>query len=349
MFCLKHLLAFLRSLATPRTRIMLENIALRQQLCVLSRQRKRPRLRRVDRVFWVWLARIWSGWRASLFIVKPEAVVRWHRQGWKLYWRWKCRPKSGRPPVDREIRDLVRCLARENPLWGAPPIHSELLKLGFVVAETTEGKYMPKRDKPRSATWGAFLRNHGLVACDFFTVPTLTFGVLYVLIVMRHRDRQLQHVSVTKNPTAAWTAQQVRQAFPFDEAPKYLLHDNDAVYSADFSLAVKNMGITEVRTAKSSPWQNPFAERLVGSIRRECVDHFVPLGERHLQKVLEGYQRYYNEIRCHLGLGKESPEPRDVEPPELGAEIIGIPYIGGLRHRYTRRSVDYGAKMYHRA
>jgi len=169
-------------------------------------------------------------------------------------------------------------------------------------------------------------------------VPTLTFGILYVLVVMRHRDRQLQHVRVTSNPTALWTAQQIRDAFPFDEAPNYLLHDNDSIYGTEFSRAVQNMGITEVRTAKGSPWQNPFAERLVGSIRRECVDHVIVLGRRHLQKVLENYQRYYNESRCHLGLGKETPEPREVEPPEVGAEITAIPYVGGLHHRYTRRA-----------
>jgi putative transposase len=338
MRCIRQILHFLRLLFAPRADILLENVALTHQLGVLARQRTRTRFSRLDRIIWVWLSRTWTGWRDSLLIVRPETVVRWHRQGWKLYWRWKCRRKTGRPEIDDKVRDLVRRLARENPLWGAPRIHSELLKLGIIVGETTVAKYMPKHPKPPSVTWRAFLRNQSLVACDFFTVPTLTFGVLYVLVVIRHLDRRLLHLRVTSNPTSAWTAQQMRQAFPFDEAPNYLLRDNDSIYGEQFSRTLKNMGITEVRTAKGSPWQNPFAERLIGSIRRECLDHVIVLGRRHVQKVLETYQSYYNESRCHLGLGKDSPQPREVEPPEMGAEIIAIPQVGGLHHRYTRRA-----------
>ncbi len=338
MLLLRQFLALLKILFAPRSEIVLENIALRQQISVLSRRSKRPRLRCRDRVFWVWLSRLWARWRDSLVIVQPDTVVRWHRRGWRLYWRWKSRGKTGRPQIEREIRELVRRMARENPLWGAPRIHGELLKLGFVVAETTVARYMPKRDKPPSATWRTFLMNHGLVACDFFTVPTLTFGVLYVFIVLRHRDRRLLHVRATPNPTAAWTAQQIREAFPFDKAPKYLLRDNDSIYGAEFSCAVANMGIKEVRTAKASPWQSPFVERTVGSIRRECVDHIIPLNRRHLQKVLDSYRTYYNESRCHLGLGKDAPEPREVELPERGAKIVAVPQVGGLHNRYTRRA-----------
>ena len=193
---MSQFLALLKILFAPRAEIILENIALRHQISVLSRQSKRPRLRRSDRVFWVWLSRLWAGWRTALVIVKPDTVVRWHRQGWRLYSRWKSRGKTGRPQIDREVRELVRRMARENPLWGAPRIHGELLKLGFEIAESTVAKYMPKRDKPPSATWRAFLMNHGLVACDFFTIPTLTFGVLYVFIVLRHRDRRLLHIRI---------------------------------------------------------------------------------------------------------------------------------------------------------
>jgi hypothetical protein len=274
----------------------------------------------------------------SLVIVKPDTVVRWHRQGWRLYWRWKSRRKKGRPQVDAETRQLVRRMARENPLWGAPRIHGELLKLGFDVAESTVAKYMPKREKPPSATWRAFLMNHGLVACDFFTVPTLTFGVLYVFVVLRHRDRRLLHIRATSHPTAAWTAQQIREAFPFDEAPRYLLRDNDSIYGAEFSRTVVGMGIKEVRTAKHSPWQTPYCERVIGSIRRECTDHIIPLNRRHLQRTLVEYQTYYNESRCHLSLGKDAPEPREIEPPKKGAKIIAIPQVGGLHHRYTRQA-----------
>lgn len=334
----RQLLTFLWLLLAPQTEIILENIALRQQLCVLSRQKRRPRLRGFDRIFWVWLSRIWTGWRSSLVIVRPDTVIGWHRQGWRLYWRWKSRTKAGRPQIDIEIRDLVRRLARENPLWGAPRIHGELLKLGFVVAESTVAKYMPKRDKSPSPTWRVFLMNHGLVACDFFTAPTVTFGIFYVFVVLRHCDRRLLHIRVTANPTAAWTAQQFREAFPFDEAPKYLLRDNDSIYVAEFSRTIVNMGIKEVRTAKGSPWQNPFIERIIGSIRRECTDHIIPLNQRHLQQTLKAYQTYYNESRCHLGLGKDSPEPREIESPEKGAKIIAIPQVRGLHHRYTRRA-----------
>ena len=338
MFPLRQLLALFWLLVASRTDIVLENIALRHQVAVLSRERRCPRLRRLDRVFWVWLSRLWGRWRTALVIVRPETVTRWHRQGWRIYWRWKSRRKTGRPATDAELRALIRRMARENPLWGAPRIHGELLKLGFAIAQTTVAKYMPRRGKRPSSTWGAFLMNHKLVACDFFTVPTLTFGVLYIFIVLRHRDRRLLHIRVTQNPTAAWTAQQIREAFPFDDAPKYLLHDNDVIYGAEFSRAVRSMGITEVRTTKSSPWQTPFVERLVGSIRRECVDHVVVLGRRHLQKLLEGYERYYNESRCHLGLGKDSPQSRETEPPEMGARIVAIPHLGGLHNRYTRKA-----------
>ncbi len=180
--------------------------------------------------------------------------------------------------------------------------------------------------------------NHDLVACDFFSVPTLTFGILYVFVVLRHCDRRLIHIRATTNPTASWAAQQIREAFPFDEAPAYLLHDNDSIYGAEFARTVKGMGIKEVRTAKGSPWQNPFVERITGSIRRECVDHLVPLNRRHLQRILDAYRKYYNESRCHLALGKDSPEPRRIEPPELGAKIVAIPKVGGLHHRYARRA-----------
>jgi transposase InsO family protein len=264
--------------------------------------------------------------------------VRWHRQGWRLFWRWKTRYKVGRPKCDAELRQLIRRMARENPLWGAPRIHGELLKLGFELSPTTVAKHMPKRTKPPSATWRAFLMNHGLVACDFFTVPTLTFGVLYIFVVVRHCDRRLIHIRVTANPTAPWTAQQIREAFPFDGAPSYLLHDNDWIYGDEFSRAAKNMGIKEVRTAKGSPWQNPYVERLIGSIRRECTDHIIPLNRRYFQQTLDAYRTYYNESRCHLGLDKDTPEPRDIESPERGAKIVAIPQVGGLHHRYTRRA-----------
>ncbi len=338
MILLRQLFALLRLLVASRVDIVLENVALRHQLRVLSRRGSRPRLRRLDRILWVWLSRLWHRWTDVLVIVQPETVVRWHRKGWRLYWRWKSRRKTGRPSIEREIRDLVRRMALENPLWGAPRTHGELLKLGFVVSETTVAKYMPRRDKPPSATWRAFLMNHRLVACDFFTVPTLTFGVLYVFVVIRHQDRCLLRMDVTRRPTCVWTAQQMRETFPFDEAPRYLLRDNDKIYGKVFTECVKSMGIKEVRIAWRSPWQNPYCERAIGLIRRECLDHMIALSAQHLRRVLKDYILYYNLSRTHLGLGKDSPEPRPVELTEKGARIVAIPQVGGLHHRYTRRA-----------
>ncbi len=338
MLRLYQLLANLKFLFASRSDILLENIALRHQIQVLSRQRRRPPLSPLDRLFWICLSRFWQRWKDALVFVQPDTVVRWHRQGWRFYWRWKTRRKIGRPQSDAELRRLIRRMARENTLWGAPRIHGELLKLGSVVSESTVAKYMRKPDKPSSPTWRAFLMNHDLVACDFFSVPTLTFGVLYVFVVLRHCDRHLIHIRVTGNPTAAWTGQQIREAFPFEESPAYLLHDNDAIYGREFSRMVKNMAIKQVRTAKGSPWQNPYVERLIGSIRRECIDHMIPLNRRHLQRTLDAYRTYYNESRCHLGLGKDTPEPREIEGPERGTKIVAIQQVGGLHHRYTRRA-----------
>ena len=338
MLRLAQFLAILKIFFAPRSEIVLENIALLHQISVLSRQAGRPRLNRFDRIFWAWLSSVWKGWSDSLLIVQPATVVRWHRQGWRFYWRWKSRCKPGRPQIEREFRELIKRMTNEKPLWGAPRKHGELLKLGFEVAESTVAKYMPKRDKPSSSTWRAFLRNHGFVACDFLTLPTLTFGLLYVFVVLRHRDRRLLHIRVTPHPTAAWTVQQIREAFPFDRTSRYLLRDNDTIYGTEFSRTIANMGIKEVRTAKGSPWQNPFVERVVGSIRRESTDHIIPLNRRHLQQTLDAYRTYYNESRCHLSLGKDAPDPREIESSEKGARIVAIPQVRGLHHRYARKA-----------
>ena len=213
-----------------------------------------------------------------------------------------------------------------------------MLKLGFRVAQSTVAKYMPKRDKPPSVTWRTFLKNQArqIVACDFFTVLTLTFSVLYVFIALRHSDRRLLHVAVTTHPTSAWVAQQMREAFPPGEVPQHLLRDNDRIYGNVFSRTVRNMGIEEVRTAWHSPWQNPYCERAIGSIRRECLDLMIPLNARHLRRALRHYARYYNQSRTHLGLQKDSPESRAIESPEFGGQIVAIPQVDGLHHRYTR-------------
>ena len=329
-----------RAMLVPKMRLAVENLALRQQLAVCKQSVKRPKLRSRDRVFWVLLSKIWQNWRSALAIVQPETVIKWHRRGFKLFWRWKSRNgKAGRPPVEREIRDLIRQMSRENPTWGAPRILSELLLLGHEVAETTVTKYMVRPQKPPSQTWRTFLANHvtDIAACDFFTVPTVTFRVLYVFIVLRHDRREVVHFNVTTNPSAEWTAQQIVNAFPYEEAPRFLVRDRDGIYGDYFKNRIKNMGIEEVPIAPRSPWQNPYCERVIGSIRRECLNHVLVLNEAHLHRILTEYFEYYHNSRCHLSLDRNSPIPRRVEPPSEG-EVVAIPQVGGLHHRYTRRA-----------
>ena len=327
-----------QNLFRNRGELALENLALRQQLAVLRAKKKRPRVRPVDRIFWVWLSRLWSNWRSALLIVQPETVVRWNKQGFKLYWRWKSRPKTaGRPPIEIEIRNLIRRMCRENPSWGAPRVHSELCLLGYDVSETTVDKYMIRHRKPPSQTWRTFLDNHlrDIVGVDFFTMPTATFRILFTFIIMRHDRRRVVHFNVTEHPTAEWTAQQIVEAFPDDEAPRFLIRDRDGIYGQYFQTRVANMGIEEVVCARRSPWQNPYAERLIGSIRRECLDHVIVLNERHLKRILNSYLDYYHHSRTHLSLNRNSPYKRDVEPREQG-RVVAIPMVGGLHHRYRR-------------
>ena len=335
-----HLFRLLPFLFGGHRHLALENLALRQQLSVYKRTATRPKLRTTDRLFWVGLARVWAGWRQSLVIVTPDTVLRWQRRRFREYWtRLSGRTTGGRPPVNAEIQALVTRMAIANPLWGAPRIHGELLKLGIDVAERTVSRLMPKRRPQPSQTWRTFLVNHvqDLVSIDFFTVPTARLRVLFVLVVLAHHRRRVVHFNVTEHPTAAWTAQQIVNAFPDDAAPAYLLRDRDQVYGAPFRHRVKRMRIAEVLTAPQSPWQNPFAERLIGSIRRECLDHVLILGDRHLRRILTRYFAYYHRARTHLSLDKDAPDGRPIEPPALGP-IIPIPEIGGLHHRYVRRA-----------
>jgi putative transposase len=230
-------------------------------------------------------------------------------------------------------------MAKANRLWGAPRIHGELQKLGIDVAERTVSRLLPKRRSPPSQTWRTFLTNHvrDLVSIDFFTVPTARLRVLFVLVVLVHHRRRVLHFNVTEHPTADWTAQQIVDAFPEETAPSYLLRDRDTVYGHSFRQRVKGMRIREVLSAPQSPWQNPFAERLIGSIRRECLDHVLVLSERHLRRILTRYFVYYHRARTHLSLDKDAPDRRPIEPPELG-RVIQIPEVGGLHHRYVRRA-----------
>ncbi len=329
----------LRSALESRQDLVLENLALRHQLAVLTRSEGRPRFRPADRLLWIALRWLWDRWRDSLVLVHPATVVRWHREGFRRYWARKSRRRPGRPLVDPELVRLIRRMATANPLWGAPRIHGELLKLGIEVSERTVSRYMPEQRKPPSQSWRTFLKNHmgDLVSIDFFTVPTARFQVLFCLLVLSHDRRRVLHFNVTDHPTAEWTARQIVQAFPWETAPRYLLRDRDAVYGFAFRHRVAGLGITEVLTAPRSPWQNPYAERLIGSIRRECLDHVVVLNSRHLHRIVAEYLAYYRRTRTHLSLGKDSPDTRPAQPPAVG-KIVELPQVGGLHHRYERRA-----------
>jgi putative transposase len=262
--------------------LAIENLALRQQLAIYKRATKRPKLTGADRLFWVALLRLSSTWRHALIAVKPETVVGWHRKGFRMFWSWKSRHRAGRPKVRPETRALIQRMAEANG-WGAPRIHGELLKLGIDVSQATVSRYMPRPSKPPSQTWRMFLENHvgTLASIDFFVVPTATFTLLFGFLGLRHDRRQVVHFNVTANPTAVWTAQQIVEAFPYDSAPRYIVRDRDGIYGAEFVARVERMGIHEVVTAPRSPWQNPYVERLIGSIRRECLNHVIVLGENH--------------------------------------------------------------------
>ena len=337
---LLHLFRLLPVLCGSHRHLALENLALRQQLAVYKKTVRRPKLHPSDRLFWASLSRIWAGWRQALIIVTPDTVLRWHRRRFRDYWaKLSRRSQVGRPSINAEIIALVRKMAAANPLWGAPRLHGELLKLGIDVAERTVSRLVSGRRPPPSQTWRTFLTNHvrDLVSIDFFTVPTAQLRVLFVLVVLAHHRRRVLHFNITEHPTAAWTAQQIVDSFPDDTAPSYLLRDRDAIYGDSFRQRMKGMRIQEVLTAARSPWQNPFAERLIGSIRRDCLDHVIILGERHLRHVLTNYFTYYHRTRTHLSLTKDAPDVRPVEPPALG-KVVPIREVGGLHHRYVRRA-----------
>ena len=337
IFCF---LAALRSAVRTRAELAMENLALRQQLATLRPKSGRPNLCKADRAFWVVLSKLWSRWTDVRLIVKPDTVVRWHRAGFRLFWRWKSRARTpAEGEVSHEVKALIRKMAKTNG-WGAPRIHGELLKLGIDIGERSVSRHMPRKErKPPSQAWRTFLDNHlgSLASIDFFTVPTATFRVLYVFFVLAHDRRRVLHFNIAEFPSALWTAQQIVEAFPEETAPKRMIRDRDGIYGEQFRTRVEGMGVEEVLTAPRSPWQNPYAERLVGSVRRECLDHVIVLGERHLHRILKSYFVYYHRSRTHLSLGKDAPETRPVHPPSMGA-IVELPEVGGLHHRYERRA-----------
>jgi putative transposase len=323
-----------------RRDLALENLALRQQLGVLKRGKRVPRLRRKDRVFWVGLSRIWPQWREVLHLIRADTVVRWQRKGFRMYWaRISQRKKAGRPRVNSEARALIKKMSEANPFWGAPRMHGELLKLGMEISERTVSRRMPKDRKPPSQTWRALLNNHlvDLVSMDCFAVPTVTFRVLLVLVVLSHSRRRVIHFNVTEHPTQFWTARQRIEAFPEASAPRYLLRDRDQIYGGPFQERVSGMDVEQILTAPQSPWQSPFVERLIGSIRRDCVDHVIVLGEQPWRRILTSSLAYYPRSRTHLSLDKDAPESRAVQPSKFGT-VVELPEGGGLHHRYERRA-----------
>jgi hypothetical protein len=310
---------------------------LRQQLFVLKQSAPaRLRLRNTDRLIFVWLYRLFPSLVGARVIFKPETLVRWHRGGFRLYWRWKSRRRRvGRPAVPAEIHDLVRTMSHDNPLWGAPRIHGGLLKLGIDIAQSTVAKYMPHRRGPPSPGGRAFLRNHTAhtAAIDLIVIPTIGFKLLYGLVILRLGRRWLVWTNVTRNPTAEWIAQQITEAFPWDAAPRYIIRDRDTAYGVVVTRRLRAMGIRDRPIAPRSPWQNGHVERLIGSIRRECLDHVVVLGESHLRDLLANYRTYYNEARTHVALGKDAPLHR---PVQTVGRIASVSWLGGLQHQYVR-------------
>jgi putative transposase len=338
---LSAIVSFLSFRIRSRASLELEVIALRHQLAVLKRRRPgRARFFLADRLLWIWLYRIRPQAIDAMVLVKPTTVKQWHRAGFRLAWRWRSAVlRPGRPKIASETRELIRQMSTANPLWGAPRIHGELLKLGIEVSQATVGRYMPWRPKEPSPTWRSFLRNHmtDIAAMDMFVVATATFGLLYAVIVLEHHRRRIIHFEVTQNPTQVWLARQITEAFPWDTAPRYLLRDRDTSYGQGFRDRVRVMGIEEVITAPRSPWQNPFVERVIGTIRRECLDHVIVINERHLRRILSSYFRYYHESRTHLSLNKACPETRPILPPAAG-KIVAVTQLDGLHHRYERRA-----------
>jgi putative transposase len=328
-----------RCLQSQRS-LLLENLALRQQLAVLKRKHPRPRMAAVDKIFWVFARRFWGSWKQSLLLVSPETVVRWHRGGFRLYWRLisKSRRRVGRQQLPKEVRDLIFQMGAENPTWGAPRIHGELIMLGFTVSERTISRWMKRapRDPKPARRWLSFLRNHreAIAAMDFFTVPTISFGVLYCFFVIRHDRRRILHFNITKHPTSGWIIQQLREAFPFGAVPRFLIHDRDAKYGTEVPAAIRSLKINAVRTSFESPWQNGVAERWVGSCRRELLDHVIALNERHLKRLLSEYVSYHHEDRTHLGLGKGTPGRRT--RCVTSSRVLSHDRLGGLHHRYDR-------------
>jgi transposase InsO family protein len=337
MIAIVHALGmFVADLFKSRSRLEAENLLLRHQLTIALRHNpQRLRLSGSDRALLVCMTRLWPSLLRAVQVVQPETVLRWHRAGFRAFWRWKSRKRAGRPKIDRDLRDLIRRVSMENPLWGASRIHGELLMLGFEVAQSTVSKYMVRPLNPPSQSWKTFLRNHAeaIAAIDMCVVPTLTFERLFAFLVLGHGRRQLLWFEVARHPTAEWLARQITEAFPWTSAPAYLVRDNDRAYGHVFTSRVGAMGIRDRPISPGSPWQNGCAERLIGTLRRECLDQILVFGEAHLRRVLSAYAAYYNQARTHLALGKDAPKHRAIQH---SGDIASILILAGLHHQYVR-------------
>src|ERR1700692_893904 len=319
-----------------RASLAAEILVLRHQINILRRHSpKRQTFSAMDRLIFAGLYRLAPTVLNVLAVLKPDTVIKWRRAGFRSYWRWRSRRRGGRPTLPTEIRKLVREMSLANPLWGAPRIHGELLKLGIDVGQTTVAKYMARRRRPPSQGWKTFLHNHadGIASMDLFVVPTISFRLLYGLLILRHDRRQILWMGVTAHPTAEWISRQLTEAYGWKVAPRYIVRDRDAVYGDVYIRRPRAMSIRDWPTAPRSPWQNGYCERAIGSIRRECLDHVVVFGEQHLRHLLRSYTTYYNEARTHLSVNKDAPSPRTVH--SVG-RILPTPFLGGLHHLYVR-------------
>lgn len=333
---LLFLVAFVTGICRSRASLQLEVAALRHQLAIYKEQGRRPRIRPTDRLLWSLISRWWSQWRRALYIVRPRTALEWQKKRFRDYWRNLSRGGSpGRPKISPELRALIQRMWVANPTWGSPKIVLELKKLEIDVAKSTVERYRPKGPGDPSPGWRTFLRLHAreFAAMDFFVVPTAELKVLFVLVILGHDRRRVLHFNVTEHPTAEWTAQQLVEGFPFQSAPRYLLRDGDAIYGQKVRRKLRALGIEEVVTAPASPWQNAYAERLIGTIRRELLDHVVILNERHLRRLLKTYVAYYNRWRTHRSLEGDAPDTRPVRraAPARTAEISAV---RGLHHYY---------------
>ena len=323
---LRHLSILISNLFRSRRDLLLENLALRQQLAILKQRHPQPQFGASDRFFWLTLRRLWPGWKHALILVQPETVVRWHRAGFKAYWTWlsRHRTRPGRKRIRPELRHLIFRMVVENSTWGAPRIHGELKMLGFDVSERTVLRWMRKapRNPEPAKRWAAFLGNHreAIAAMDFFTVPTLTFGVLYCFLAIAHDRRRIVHWEVTRHPTSIWVTQQLREAFPYDTSPRYLILDRATNFNSEVVETIKTLGIEPKRTSFRSPWQNGVAERWIGNCRREVLDHVIVLNERHMRRLMKEYVGYYHDDRTHLALSKGTPTGRESEKNPFAGE-----------------------------